>query len=220
MAYGRRYWRRYYRRYYRNRYNSSYGKTRMTRNFKSSALNMTQGGTFNISCHLDQNHQFTSTALEFVFGLDVGAAIKNSNMHKALSNVFDQYRVEKCTIRIRPVGDSTGTVINPAILFSCLDRSGFSQNATLAELRTYGSYKETQITGAKDVSPTHNIYIGATNLVEFTTYHDTKNKAAFPSIAWGAAFAALSGNVTAYFSIEMDCQIRYRGVRYDPSQVV
>lgn len=211
-------WRRYWKRYYRRRYNS-YNKTRTTRNFKASASNMTQGGTFNISVRKDTYIPVTASAKYGFDTLDVAGEIKGSPMHQALSNVFDQYRVEKVTIRIRPVGDSSGNIINPSILFSAVDRSGFAANAPITTLRTYGSYKETQITGAKDVSPVHTIYIGQTNLVEFSSYSDSKNAVSFPAVGWGCIFAALAANTDVYFSIEFDCQIRYRGVRYDNSNV-
>lgn len=230
MAYGRRYWRRFYRRYYRGRYGrySSYGKTKMSRNFKASAANMTQGGTFNISVHSEKELAVPAPAqgqtTSFKYDeLDLAKLIAQSDMHNYLSNVFDQYRVEKVVVKIRPAGNSNiganAVTINPSILFSCVDRSGFTQNLPLTTLRTYGSYKETQVTGDKDVSPTHYIYIGASNLVEFSTYSDTKNKVSFPAIVFGAFFANLGGNITCNFSIECDCQVRYRGVRLDTRQV-
>lgn len=94
MAYGRRYYRRMYRRYYRRKY-GSYAKTRMTRNFKSSALNMTQGGTFNVSVNIPKHLALTKTD-NTAYGhepLNIPAIITGSDMHKYLSNVFDQYRV-------------------------------------------------------------------------------------------------------------------------------
>lgn len=225
MAYPRRYWRRYYRRYYRGKY-SSYGKTRLSRNFKASANNMTQGGTFNISIHKEDfvaltNNSGTAASDTKHKEMDLKAWISGSDMHKALSNVFDQYRVEKLTIRIRPVGDSTANILNPAILFTCMDRTGFAANVPISTLRTYGSYKETQISGAKDVSPTHTCYIGASNLVEWSTYTDSKSMTSFPAVEWGVFCASLAANsnINVYVSIEIDAQIRYRGVRLDTSAV-
>lgn len=212
-------WRRYWKRYYRRRYGNSYTKTRTTRNFKASAQNMTQGGTFNISIRKDVYLDVTS-GLKYAFdSLNIANDIKSSPMHQALSNVFDQYRVEKVTIRIRPAGDASGDIVNPSILFSAVDRSGFAANAPIDTIRTYGSYKETQITGAKDVSPVHTIYIGQTNLVEFSSYSDSKSAVSFPAVGWGCFFANLAENLRVFFSIEFDCQIRYRGVRYDNSAV-
>ena len=242
MAYGRRYWRRYYRRYYRGKYGyGSYGgssanKLAMSRNFKASAKNMTQGGTFNISVRKIFNVTIGNGDTSYYNEFPVAAEIKGSDMHTYLSAVFDQYRIEKVAIRIRPCGDNqaqslaTGIgnnaypdgqfMTNPAILFSCVDRSGFAQNPPLSTLRTYGSYKESQISGARDVSPTHYIAIGASNLVEWSTYTDTKVQASFPHVYLGVSFAkALSADRTIYLSVEVDAQIRYRGVRLDLTDV-
>ena len=221
MAFGRRYYRRLYRRYYRRKYGSYY-KTRMTRNFKSSALNMTQGGTYNISVVKEKNINLQLTGNK-AFGyelLNIPALITASDMHKNLSNVFDQYRVERVTIRIRPCGDnSPATLINPLVLFTCIDRSGFAGNITIDSIRTYGSYKETAVSGAKDISPVHTCYIGQSNLVEFSTYYDTKSMVSFPRVIWGAYDAYVTGATTIFASIEIDAQIRYRGVRLDQSAV-
>lgn len=220
MAYGRRFWRRYYRRYYRGRY-SSIGKTKLSRNFKASAANMTQGGTFNVSAHTEKAITIPNNASESYNYLDLPSMISGSDMHRYLSNVFDQYRIEKLSIKIRLMGDNQATINNPAILFSCMDRTGFANNSTITTFRTYGSYKETQISGSKDISPIHWINIGQSNLVEFTSYNDTKKRASFPVIVYGCKFASSFANgLQVGVSIEVDAQIRYRGVRLDTSSVI
>lgn len=226
MAY-RRYWRRYWRRYYRGRYANSYAKTRMTRNFKASANNMTQGGTFNISsrqtaqCIFDTVPSTGSDNVSKSTQLNIPSAITSSAMHIQLSNVFDQYRVERLVIRIRPIGDASQTpsLTQPSLLFTAVDRSGFNANATIDQYRTYGSYKETQISGAKDISPTHTVYVSQSNLVEWTTWSDTKSMVSFPSVALGVFFAHLPANTIVNLAVEFDFQIRYRGVRLDTSSV-
>lgn len=219
MAYGRRYWRRYYRRYYRGRYNSLY-KTRLSRNFKASANNMTQGGTFNISCHVTDELTIPATTTGSYKPFNIATTISASDMHRYLSNVFDQYRVEKLSIKLRPLGDSLTALGNPAILFTCVDRTGFAQNVDVNTLKTYGSYRETMVSGSKDVSPTHYVNIGASNLVEFTTYTDSKRTVSFPTFVWGSYFAGRpSASITVAVSIEIDAQVRYRGVRLDTGNV-
>lgn len=220
MAYGRRYWRRYYRRYYRSRYGNSASKMRMSRNFKASANNMTQGGTFNISVHDTDTLTIPTTTSGNFKAFNLASKISASDMHRYLSNVFDQYRVEKLSIKIRPLGDSLTSLGNPAILFTCTDRTGFAQNVDIGALKTYGSYKETMVSGSKDVSPTHYLAIGASNLVEFSTYTDTKRTVTFPTFVWGTYFAANPVNaITVGVSIEIDAMVRYRGVRLDTGDV-
>ena len=215
----RRYWRRYYRRYYKSRYNSA-NKLRLSKNFKASANNMTQGGTFNISVHDTDTVEILSGRAGNFKAVNLPAKISSSQMHKYLSYVFDQYRVEKLNIRIRPLGDSIATLGNPAILFTCVDRTGFAASADIDIIKTYGSYRETMVSGSKDVSPTHYVAIGASNLVEFSAYTDTKRTVTFPNFIWGFYFAAnVNQNTTVAVSIEIDAQVRYRGVRLDTGAV-
>ena len=220
MAFGRRYYRRYYRNYYRNKYRfSSVGKTRLSRNFKASANNMTQGGTFNISVHDTDTLTIGSGNNGNFKSFNLPAKISGSSMHRYLSNVFDQYRVEKLVVRIRPLGDSL-VVGNPAILFTCVDRTGFAAGTDISTIKTYGSYKETLVSGSKDVSPTHLVGIGASNLVEYSSYTDTKRTVSFPTFVWGLYFAGnVASDTTVAVSVEIDAQVRYRGVRLDTGDV-
>ena len=105
------------------------------------------------------------------------------------------------------------------MLFSAVDRTDFANNLPLSTIRTYGSYRESQISGAKDISPTHTVYISQSNLVEWSTYTDTKNRVNFPCVLYGCAFANTTQAITVSVSIEIDAQIRYRGVRLDTRQV-
>lgn len=221
MPYGRRFWRRYYRRYYRGRYSNSIGKTRISKVVKASAANMTQGGTFTISAHADLSFTVPQGQSTGFSTLDIPAMISGCSMHTALSNVFDQYKVDKMLIKLRPAGDSIAGTTQPALLFSVVDRSGFPNTVTLPTLRSYGSYKETQISGAKDVSPVHYISIGQSNLVEFGSYSDTKKMVQFPYVYAGIHFAtAINQQVIIAVSCEIEAQVRYRGVRLDTSAVL
>lgn len=212
---GRRFWRRYYKGKY-----SSYGKLKLSRNFKASANNMTQGGTFNISVHDTDNFTISSGSNFNFKSVNLPAKISGSDMHRYLSNVFDQYRVEKLNIKIRPLGDSIVALGNPAILFTCVDRTGFAAGTNLATIKTYGSYRETMVSGSKDVSPTHFVAIGASNLFEYTIYTDTKKTVSFPNFIWGLYYAGnVNANTTIAVSIEIDAQVRYRGVRLDTGDV-
>lgn len=220
MAFGRRYYRRYYRNYYRNKYRlSSVGKTRFSRNFKASANNMTQGGTFNISVHESDTLSIGENRNGNFKSFNLPAKISGSSMHRYLSNVFDQYRVEKLVVRIRPLGDDL-VVGNPAILFTCVDRTGFAVGTDIDTIKTYGSYRETLVSGNKDVSPTHTVAIGASNLVEYSSYTDTKRTVSFPTFVWGLYYAGtVDDGATVAVSIEIDAQVRYRGVRLDTGDV-
>lgn len=223
MAFGRRFWRSYYRNYYRGR-RYAYkrrGALTPTRAFKRSAANMTQGGTFNISVRDQLPIDIPAQASDAKGSLDLANLIKNSRMHKLLGCVFDQYRVERVSLKLRFLGDAVAALENPFVVFSVVDRSGFANNITMPELRSYSSYKETSVGGDKGISPVHYVNVAATGL-EWSTYTDTKNAVTFPAVMAGVAFStALNSaqNTRVYFSVELDCQIRYRGVRIDTTDV-
>lgn len=223
MAFGRRFWRSYYRNYYRGRRYAYRRRAALTptRAFKRSAANMTQGGTFNISVR-DQLPITIPAGQANAHGLlNLADLVKNSRMHKLLGCVFDQYRVERVSLKLRFLGDVVNGLENPFVVFSVVDRSGFANNITMNEIRSYSSYKETSIGGDKGISPTHYVNVAATGL-EWSTYTDTKNAVSFPAVMVGVAFStALNSaqNTTVYFSVELDCQVRYRGVRIDTTDV-
>lgn len=76
------------------------------------------------------------------------------------------------------------------------------------------------VSGSKDVSPTHFVAIGASNLFEYTIYTDTKKTVSFPNFIWGLYYAGnVTSNTTIAVSIEIDAQVRYRGVRLDTGDV-
>ena len=182
-----------YKNYYRypKRYTkSSVAKITQSRNFKASAANMTQNGLFSISARSPLSLQVAANNNATWQVLDIPAAISGSDMHRQLSNVFDQYRIEKLTIRIKPVitYDNTGVGQFSSYLafFSVVDRSGFSNSTTIAQLRTYSSYKETSwATNGGDTPRAHVINIGQADLVSRTEYYDSKSTAKFPQVCVG-----------------------------------
>lgn len=221
-----RYIRSYGRRY------SSVGKIRTTRNVRASAQNMTQGGKFTITAHdvatltINQANQGTGQVLE------LPTLIRNSPMHKNLSNVFDQYRVEKLILKVRDAGTSTAngyTCTMLPVVCSIVDRTGLAGGLNLDQMRTYSSYKETLLSANNDISPTHTVYIGASTLVESSEYFDTKQTANFPKVYLAVVLPSVIPNsadaehpysYTRQLSIDVEAQVRYRGVRLDTTVIV
>lgn len=221
MFYPKRYNNFYYKPY---RKNSSVGKITMSRNFKASAQNMTQNGLFNISVRNADPITIPQDESSNWKKLDVPALISSSAMHRQLSNVFDQYRIEKVTIRIKPLANTkvaSASTVQPFMnCFSVVDRSGLSEGLTLADLRTYASYKETVWSMNGDTPAPHSLYIGQADLVSRTEYFDSKKTAGFPTVAFGIDLGLPGSEATTVkFSIEIDAAVRYRGVRLDTSNV-
>lgn len=217
MAWSRKYYKKGYKGYWRG------GKSKLTptRAFKRSAANMTQNGLFNISTVqfgemilLNSGIQGDKMYKRFD-AIDVGTLIQSCQMHESLKRVFDQYRVEKVTLKIT-VGAASFSGF-PVMTCACVDRTGFAAaDMDINVLKTYGSYKEvSSATDGSNVKPLF-INVSQSDLVSRSLYTDTYNRATFPSVAFGFYCNNLlnQNNPTVSFSVEMDAQVRYRGVRY------
>lgn len=237
MAFGRYYRYGYGRRYgYRRRTSRSVKAITTSRAYKASASNMTQNGRFNVNVKIEKTINIANGAKSVADTINIADYIKNSDMHKALSNVFDQYRIEKATIRFRPLVTSNinlqprtteGGVLIPVnnsyqTFFTCIDRTGFNNGQTLDSYRTYSSYKETVWPVNGDSANAHVVSLGQADVVSRSSYYDSKQAASFPRIAYGVdigATNATGGTIPYSYSIEIDAQIRYRGVRLDTTAV-
>lgn len=141
---------------------------------------MTQNGLFNINVKVNHSSTIPEGTAFTSIGVDLGNLIAASPMHAQLSNTFDQYKIEKLSIKIRPTGNTVPQAANAAAyltLFTAIDKTGFAAQLTLEAIRTYQSYKETVYPSNGDTSPTHYVNIGPTDIVDKSTYYDTKGKA-------------------------------------------
>lgn len=193
--------------------------------FKASAANMTQNGKFNINVRsvvtITWSGSSTSPVAIATNSVDVPALISSSPMHRQLSNVFDQYKIEKATIKFLPqYGNSPeASVLSFLNFFSVVDRTGFN-TVNIDQLRSYGSYKETTFSLTGDTPAPHMVYIGQADVVGKSTYYDTKTTASFPRIMVGGDIGnPIATEKSFTFSIEIDASVRYRGVRLDTSNV-
>lgn len=220
---GKRKYYSYYRRPYGKKSKSVKAVT-ISKAFKASASNMTQNGLFNINVKVNQASSISEGSAFVATSVDLGNMIAASPMHSQLSNTFDQYKIEKCSIKIRPTGNTVPQAANAATyltLFTAIDKSGFAAQLTLEAIRTYQSYKETVYPSNGDTTPTHYVNIGPTDIVDKSTYYDTKGKAKAPQILIGTSIIAQAGEggISANYSIEVDAQVRYRGIRLDTREV-
>ena len=228
MAYKRRFYARPKRYYYKRAKTSrSVRAVTTSRAFKASAQNMTQNAKFNVNKKFTRDIDVASGANNGIVKLDLANELASSDMHRYLSNVFDQYKVEKATLKCQLLmGPNLNNSGNDGIskylnFFSCVDRSGFASGVSLTSLRTYGSFKETtwSMDGSSNVP--HFISIGQTDLVSRSEYYDTKQRATFPEICVGVDVGQIvSGQKAFTITYELDCQVRYRGVRLDTSGVL
>lgn len=230
MAYKRRFYAKPKRYYYKRAKTSRSVKAITTsRAFKASSQNMTQNAKFNVNKKFTKDIQVAQLSNNGAVKLDLANELAGSDMHRYLSNVFDQYKVEKATLKCQLlIGPNLNNAANDGKtqylnFFSCVDRSGFATGVTLTSLRTYGSFKETtwSMDGSSNVP--HFVNIGQTDLVSRSEYYDTKNRASFPEIYIGVDLGQPQNTGVAInytITFELDCQVRYRGVRLDTSGVL
>lgn len=221
MAFKRFYSRakKYY--YKRGRASRSTRNITTSRSFKASAANMTQNGKFNVSTKFVVTVSIPAGSADVMADVDVPNYLVLSDMHRALSNVFDQYRVEKCGLKFNLLLNQTTSNIGHLCFFTAVDRTGFAAGATVQSIRTYGSYKESVWALNGDTNPPHVVNLGQADMVSRIEYFDSKSKAVFPKVKLGLSLgetqtAAKTFSVTC----EIDAQVRYRGVRLDNTGVL
>lgn len=202
-------------------YNWKRRKLTPSRAFKRSAANMTQNGLFNVNCVvpvvLNPASMLVNGAASNYMGafsvLDVPGTIYTSAMHAALKKVFDQYRIEKVTVKIA-MGANAGA-IPMGTMFSCIDRTGFDANAQmdLNTIRSYGSYKEKQTSGDGSAVSPLIMNIAQTDVVGLSLYRDTYSNVTFPKVLVGWHAYTNTALQAVQLQIEIDAAVRYRGVR-------
>lgn len=221
------------------RYSTKYGKRKYyykrakaksvkaittSRAFKASASNMTQNGKFSISAKFMIPIDVAQQQSSGVVDVDVPNQILISDMHKQLSNVFDQYRVEKCTLKFNLMANPSQageTSVVHCAFFTAIDRTGFAPGVGVQQLRTYGSYKETTWSLNGDTNPPHFVSLGQADMVSRSTYYNTKHAAEFPKVKCGIDLTTQAAqNVQFKCTVEVDAQVRYRGVRLDTTGVL
>lgn len=231
-------WGRYYKYGYGKRY--GYGAKKrsvkaitQSRSFKASASNMTQNGVFNISVRDVITLQVATGATTKIGLFDVAAKIASADMHTQLSNVFDEYKIEKVSLKLSPSGHTTLSFLNDYTasyieFFTCIDRTGFAAidagegtDLTVEKVRTYQSFKSVNWPTNGDTASKMFVNIGQSDIVNKSKYYDTKGKAVIPQLVAGIALPAqVAEQATTFnFNIEIDAQVRYRGVRYDNRNV-
>ena len=220
---------RYSTKYGKRKYYYKRAKSRSTKaistskSFKASAANMTQNGKFNVSTKFVKTLNLAIGDANTFDPVDIANELVLADMHRQLSNVFDQYRVEKCTLKFNLLINSANinTGIGHITFFTACDRSGFAANASVGSIRTYGSYKETTWSMNGDTNPAHYVNIGQADLVSKSEYYDSKKKAAFPQVVVGIDLGeAVVAPKALTVTCEVDAQVRYRGVRLDTTGVL
>lgn len=218
-----RYFTGHKRTYNRRKSSRSSRAVSFSRAFRASAANMTQNGKFNISTKFNEPIKLVLGESYAFKEIDIPNYIVLARMHRALSNVFDQYKIEKVTLKFNLLtnSDPIANDVSHVAFFTCSDRTGFASNVNISSLRSYGSYNETVWSVNGKSNPPHFVKLGQADLAGKCEYYDTKNRASFPKVVAGFDLGqAVTTAKTLTFTCEVDAQIRYRGIRCDNTGVL
>lgn len=181
-----------------------------------------------------QNVQITAVET-FVLDVQIGSAnvhrqipiatsLTNSVMHQNMSNVYDQFRIRKITMKFQPTGTPGGADAGKlySTFYTAMDRNGFAEGITLNQIRTYQSYKQTvYAVSASNKAPVH--YVSWTNntLFEKSRYFNTKLTPTTETVLAGVSLPAnVAGAVASFaYTVTIQYDLTYRGLRADTSDI-
>ena len=93
--------------------------------------------------------------------MNLADLLRLSVMHINMSNVYDQCRVRKITLKFTPTltpGEGAAATYSYATFFTAMDRNGFAAGITVDQLRTYQSFKQTVYANMQAIGPpTHYV---------------------------------------------------------------
>lgn len=155
---------------------------------------------------------------------DVGRQISLSQMHIAMSNVYDQFRIRKVVLKVTPNSapfvsgaENSNLYYN---LFSVLDRNGFKDEISIAELQTYQSYKQTAYAGTTSnaVRPHYHTYYNS-SLFQKSRWYSTKKVPEEAKMAVGIWGGGGLVNKVCTFQFEWTFDVTYRGLRSNTADI-
>lgn len=173
-----------------------------------------------ITCLSTITHNIVGPATAALQLIDVGNELRIAPMHVAMSNVYDQFRVRKVTLKITPASTVNSDPVYTTF-FTVFDRNGFAAGVNVASLQTYSSYKQTAYSAnATNKAPVHYVSWENNTLFEKSRYYPTKSKPQAGFIETGSSLpVAPNAAVTLTYNISWTFDITYRGLRADSSEI-
>lgn len=172
--------------------------------------------TFDLTVAIGQSNVYSQ--------IPIDTSLTTSVMHQNMSNVYDQFRIRKITMKFQPTGTPGGNDANKlySTFYTAMDRNGFADGVTLDMIRTYQSYKQTVYAAvASNKAPVH--YVSWTNntLFEKSRYFNTKLTPTTETVLAGVSLPANVAGAAATFSFTVTIQydLTYRGLRADTSAI-
>lgn len=154
--------------------------------------------------------------------VSAATVLTGAAMHAQMSNVYDQFRIRKVTVKIIPVSATAGNSVY-STFYTVLDRNGFTNPLPdISTLQTYSSYKQTAYSGtASNKAPTHWVSWENNTMFEKSRYFSTKMTPVTASLVTGTYFPATvtGAQVDMSYSLVWNFDITYRGIRADTSAI-
>lgn len=160
---------------------------------------------------------FTLSASQYeaydVRAIPLYSLLTSRTVHLAMSNIWDQFKVEGVTIEYTVNGVTTSGAINNCKLFTVTDKGTIGKNINFTQLSTYDTYKSTACaTSVSNAVPVHRVEYS-----DSSSWISTKNTPSTPTILFGI-FMVPNGQATYTSTISLNASFRYTVV-YDKARL-
>lgn len=180
--------------------------------FSENAVVINSQRTFSLSTESDESSIYES--------FPIACFLTSSKMHGMLSDVWDEYKIEKVELNITRQGNQRVTEENTKEeyfkFFTCFDKNRPSVNISYSQIKTMDTYHETTFSlQATNTAPIHNIcyMLGQ-------KYSSTKTTPSLGTLTMGlASHEIFEDRVTTWWSCSFRFQVSYRGARVDTGYI-
>jgi len=180
--------------------------------FAENAVVINSQRTFSLTTETDESSVYES--------FPIACFLTSSKMHGMLSDVWDEYKIEKVELSITRQGNQTVTEEESKEVylkfFTCFDKNRPSVNISYSQIKTMDTYHETSFSIlATNAGPEHKIcyMLGQ-------KYSSTKTTPSLGTLTMGLASHEIFGDrVTTWWSCSFRFQVSYRVARVDTSYI-
>lgn len=180
--------------------------------FAENAVVINSQRTFSLSTESDESSVYES--------FPIACFLTSSKMHGMLSDVWDEYKIEKVELNITRQGNQRVTEEDAKEVylkfFTCFDKNRPSVNISYSQIKTMDTYHETSFSlQATNAAPIHSICYTLGQ-----KYSSTKTTPSLGTLTMGLASHEIFGDrVTTWWSCSFRFQVSYRVARVDTGYI-
>ena len=180
--------------------------------FAENAVVINSQRTFSLTTETDESSVYES--------FPIACFLTSSKMHGMLSDVWDEYKIEKVELNITRQGNQTVTEEESKEVylkfFTCFDKNRPSVNISYSQIKTMDTYHETSFSlRAANTAPIHSICYTLGQ-----KYSSTKTTPSLGTLTMGLASHEIFGDrVTTWWSCSFRFQVSYRVARVDTGYI-